>query len=68
MNKNKRKKVPVSNILFLVLILTLITILVFKNRENFKNIFTKKNKIKASQASTAADLNIGEMNLAKLIQ
>ena len=63
-NKRKvkaRKKISIINILFLVLILSLISRLVFKNRENFKNIFTKKNKIKASQASTAADLNIGDI-------
>ena len=65
-NKQKvkvRKKIPILNILFLILILilSLITSLVFKNRENLRNIFTNKNKIKAPQASKAADLNIGDI-------
>ena len=61
MKKSKRKKIPILNILFLVLMISLISSLVFKNRENFKNIFTNKNKIKAPQASKADKLEIGDI-------
>ena len=57
----KRNKISILNILFALLILTLISSLVFKNRENLQNIFTKKNKIKVPQASKADKLEIGDI-------
>ena len=61
MKKNKRKKVSILNILFILLMLTLTASIVLKNRENLKNIFTNKNKIKASELSEADKLNIGDI-------
>ena len=57
----KRKKISILNILFALLILTLISSLVFKNREKLQNIFIKKNKIKVPQETNFDKLEIGDI-------
>ena len=57
----KRKKISILNILIALLILSLISSLVFKNRDNLQNIFTKKNKIKAPQETNFDKLKIGDI-------